>query len=172
LAKGADPNLAGRSGLTPLIAAAFAGNDRIAEELMAHGADPNARDATGKAAITYAAGRGFDDIVRRLVDAGVDARARYGNGLTALMWAAGHDEGVGTIACGRVVDLLLARGAALDEADDRGRTALMTASELGYTDVVALLLQRGADRTLRDKQGKTALDLATNDAARETLQMH
>ena len=32
--KGADPNLTGRSGLTPLIAAAFAGNDRIVEELL------------------------------------------------------------------------------------------------------------------------------------------
>jgi uncharacterized protein len=169
LAKGADPNLTGRSGLTPLIAAAFAGNDRIVEELMAHGSNPNARDSTGKAAITYAAGRGFDGIVHRLLDAGVQAQARYGNGLTALMWAAGHDEGVGIIACGRVIDLLLARGAALDEADDRGRTALMIAAELGYADVVDLLLRRGADRMLKDKDGKTALDLAANDATRETL---
>jgi uncharacterized protein len=171
LANGADPNLAGRSGLTPLIAAAFAGNDRIVEELMAHGSDPNARDSTDKAAITYAAGRGFDDIVLRLLEAGVQAQARYGNGLTALMWAAGHEEGVGIIACGRVIDLLLARGAALDEVDDRGRTALMLAAELGYADVVDLLLHRGADRTLKDKKGKTALDLAGNDATRETLKV-
>jgi uncharacterized protein len=169
LEKGADPNLTGRSSLTPLIAAAFAGNDRIVEDLLAHGSNPNARDSTGKAAITYAAGRGFDDIVHRLLDAGVEAQARYGKGLTALMWAAGHDEGVGIIACGHVIDLLLARGAALDEADDRGRTALMIAAELGYTDVVDLLLRRGADRTPKDKEGKTALDLARNDATRETL---
>lgn len=146
LAKGADPNLTGRSGLTPLIAAAFAGNDRIVEELMAHGADPNARDTTGKAAMTYAAARGFDTIVRRLLDAGVDARARYSGELTALMWAAGHDEGVGAMASARVIDLLLAHGAALNAADDRGRTALMIAAELGYGDIVELLLARGAER--------------------------
>ena len=107
--------------------------------------------------------------MRRLLDAGVDARARYGGELTALMWAAGHDEGVGATASGRVIDLLLAHGAALDDADDRGRTALMIAAELGYADVVELLLARGADRARKDKQGKTALDLATNADVREKL---
>ena len=90
----------------------------------------------------------------RLLDAGVDARARYGNDLTALMWAAGHDEGVGAAAVGRVVDLLLAHGASLDDADNRGRTALMIAAALGDAAVVDLLLQRGADRTLKDKAGQ------------------
>ena len=57
LAKGADPNLPGPSGVTPLAAAAFKGNGRIVETLLARGADPNVVDATGKAAITYAAAR-------------------------------------------------------------------------------------------------------------------
>src|SRR5208337_3948430 len=90
LDKGADPNLTGRSELTPLIAAAFKGNDRIVEMLLAHGADPNVRDTTGKTAMIYAAARGFDDVVRRLLDAGVDVNARAGNDLTPLMWTAGH----------------------------------------------------------------------------------
>jgi uncharacterized protein len=169
LTKGANPNLSGRSGLTPLIAAAFAGNDKIVEELIAHGADMAVRDTTGKAAMTYAAARGFDDIVRRLLDTGVDAGAHYGNGLTALMWAAGHDEGVSAIACERIIDTLLTHGAVLDEVDDRGRTALMIASELGYADIIEFLLGRGANRTLRDKRGKTALDLAANSSVREKL---
>ena len=169
LDKGADPNLTGRSGLTPLIAAAFKGNDRIVEALLAHGADPNVRDTTGKTAMVYAAARGFDDVVRRLLDAGVDVNARAGNELTPLMWAAGHDDGVGTAAVERVVDLLLARGATLDAADNRGRTALMIAAALGDAPTVGLLLQRGADRTLKDKEGKTALDLAANDEVRARL---
>ena len=169
LAKGADPNLAGRSGVTPLAAAAFKGNDRIVEQLLARAADPNVVDSTGKAAITYAAARGFVDIVRRLIDAGVYAKARYGNQLTALIWAAGHEDGVGAGSAESVIDLLLGRGAELDAADDRGRTALMTAAERGHAEVVEMLVGRGADRTARDKSGKTALDLAADERVRRAL---
>ncbi len=169
LADSADPNLTGRSGLTPLIAASFKGNDRIVETLLAHGADPKVRDTTGKTAIVYAASRGFDDIVQRLLNAGVDPRERYSNDLTALMWTAGHDEGVGAGAVERVVELLLARGAKLDAADNRGRTALMIAAALGDAPTVGILLQRGADPSLRDKDDKTAADLAANAEVRALL---
>jgi ankyrin repeat protein len=178
LAKGANPNLSGRSGLTPLAAAAFKGNDRIVEQLLAQiagpagradSADPNVVDATGKAAMTYAAARGFAGIVRRLLDAGVDARFRYGNELTALMWGAGHEDGVGVHAAESVVDLLLSRGAQIDAIDDRGRTALMMAAELGHAEIVEMLIGRGADKTVRDKSGKSALDLAADESVRRTL---
>jgi ankyrin repeat protein len=169
LAKGADPNLPGRSGVTPLAAAAFKGNDRVVEQLLARSADPNVVDATGKAAMTYAAARGFLDVVRRLLDAGVDPGFRYGNALTALMWAAGHEDGVGAPAAQGVVDLLLGRGAQIDAVDDRGRTPLMMAAELGHAEVAAMLIGRGADQAVRDKSGKTALDLAANESVRRML---
>jgi ankyrin repeat protein len=169
LAKGADPNLAGRSEVTPLAAAAFKGNERIVEELLACGADPKIADSTGKAAVTYAAARGFAEIVRRLMDAGVDASLRYGHGVTALMWAAGHEDGVGAQAAEATATLLLTRGAPIDAADDRGRTALMMAAELGYREMVDLLVKQGADRAIRDKGGKTAFDLATNEQVRGLL---
>ncbi|HKA79804.1 MAG TPA: ankyrin repeat domain-containing protein [Xanthobacteraceae bacterium] len=167
LAKGADPNLPGPAGVTPLAAAAFKGNGRIVDQLLARGADPDVVDATGKAAITYAAARGFALIVRRLLDAGVDAKRGYGNELTALMWAAGHEDGVGASAAREVVALLLDAGAPIDAVDNRGRTALMTAAELGRGEVVELLLARGADRGITDKGGKRALDLATDKSVRE-----
>ena len=75
LARRADPNLPGPSGVTPLAAAAFKGNGRIVDQLITSGADPNVMDTTGKAAMTYAAGRGFALIVRRLLEAGVDPGA-------------------------------------------------------------------------------------------------
>jgi ankyrin repeat protein len=169
LARRADPNLAGRSDVSPLAAAAFRGNDRIVELLLARGAAPDHVDATGKTPMIYAAARGFAQVVRRLLDAGVDARARYGNDLTALMWAAGHEDGVGAAAAGDVTALLIAHGAIIDAADNRGRTAVMIAAERGNAAMVERLLARGADRTLRDKAGNTARDLAANDAVRAKL---
>jgi uncharacterized protein len=170
LAKGADPNLAGRSGVTPLMAAAYKGNDRIVADLLAHRANPKARDRTDKSAMTYAAARGFDAVVRRLLGAGIDARERYGNDLTALMWAAGHGESVDSAAAEHTIDVLLAHGAAIDGVENRGRTALMIAAEVGDPGVVAFLIDRGADRARKDKQGKTALDLAASNQVRQILE--
>jgi uncharacterized protein len=169
LAKGADPNIPGRSGVTPLAAAAFKGNDRIVEDLLARGAHPNLMDATGKAAITYAAARGFAGLVSRLLDAGVDPGFRYGHDLTALMWAAGHEEGVGPQAAESTAAVLIGHGAPLDTMDDRGRTALMVAAELGYPEMVTMLIKQGADRKLRDKAGRTAFDLAIQESVRRIL---
>ena len=59
-----------------------------------------------------------------------------------------------------VVALLIAHGAAIDAADNRGRTALMIAAERGDAAVVENLIMHGADRARRDKAGKTVCDLA------------
>ena len=166
---GADVNLPGQGGVAPLAAAAYNGDAKLVDLLVGHGADPSARDATGKTALLYAAARGFAPVVKRLLATGIDINARYSNDLTVLMWAAGYaddvpvDDGVG------LVTALLDGGAALEAVDDRGRTALMTAAELGHDEVVDLLLRRGAKPDLRDKQGKTAADLAASEALRAKL---
>ena len=65
IAHGADVNLPGRSGITPIAAAAYMGNEPLVRLLLDKGADPNVVDGTGKTAICYAAGRGFPAVVRR-----------------------------------------------------------------------------------------------------------
>ncbi len=85
------------------------------------------------------------------------------------MWAAGHEEGVDARAAEAITRALLDRGAPIDATDNRGRTALMIAAELGDAAVIDVLLQRGADRTRKDKQGKTAFDLAASPAVRAQL---
>jgi ankyrin repeat protein len=166
---GADINLPGRNGITPLSAAAYMGSAPIVELFIEKGADPKAIDNTQKAAVVYAAGRGFLPVVRLLLDHGVDVNAKYGNDLTALMWAAGHSAEAGTKDVVDVMTLLMERGARLDEQDNRGRTALMIAAELGHAAAVDVLLAHGADKNLKDKQGKTAGDLTSLTALRDKL---
>ena len=68
-----------------------------------------------------------------------------------------------------VINLLVDRGARLDDQDDRGRTALMIAAELDHRAPAEALLARGADPTLKDKQGKTASDLTSLTSLRAKL---
>jgi ankyrin repeat protein len=169
LAAGANPNLPGRSGIAPISAAAYTGNTQLVAALLAKGADTRILDATGKSAIVYAAGRGFSPVVALLLDAGVDVNARYGNDLTALMWAAGHSEEAGAADVKETLELLIKRGARLDDVDDRGRTALMMAAELSHVTAIDVLMASGADAGLKDKAGKTAADLAPDDRVRTRL---
>jgi len=165
----ADPAIPGGSDATPLTAAAFNGNAKIVDLLLSHGADGKTADKTGKSAVLYASARGFTGVVERLLASGVDVNAVYANNLTALMWAAGYAEDVPEEDGVKTVGLLLDKGAKLNEQDDRGQTALMTAAELGHTGVAELLIKRGADKTATSKAGKTAAGLAPNDAMKAIL---
>src|SRR6185437_291026 len=167
--RGAQVNLPGRTGITALSAAAYMGSLPIVQFLMEKGADPKVIDTTQKTAIVYAAARGFFPVVRLLLDHGIDVNAKYGNDLTALMWAAGYSAEAGVSDVAEVMTLLIERGARLDEQDNRGRTALMIAAELGHTPAVDLLLAHGADKSLKDKQGKTAGDLTSLTELRDKL---
>lgn len=167
--RGADIGLKGRSGTSPLAVAAFAGRNQVVGILLAHGADGRAADDTGKPPIVYAAASGSPDIVRQLLAQDIDINARYANDLTLLMWAAGPDQAVAEAQALEVVSYLVDAGAHVDDRDDRGRTALMTAAEGNHADIVRLLLSHGADPSLRDKAGKSAADLTTLSALREEL---
>jgi ankyrin repeat protein len=85
------------------------------------------------------------------------------------MWAAGHANDAPEADGLATVEELIAAGAPIGPADDRGRTALMIAAERGHSKVVARLLAAGADPGVRDKAGLTASDLAANDAVRAAL---
>ena len=105
LAKGADPKLPTRCGITPLMAAAGLGTK---EE------DTTARKKTEAEAIAS---------IKLCLDAGVDVNAADNQGDTALHGAAqkGWDQ---------VVQFLVDHGAKLDVKDKRGRTPLDAAMGL------------------------------------------
>jgi ankyrin repeat protein len=169
LDRGADVIVENRSGVTPLAAAAFNGNRRLVKMLIKAGADPAQPDGTGKPPIIYAAAKGHTNIVKLFLAESVDANIRDKNELTALMWSAGHPNDVPQAEALATIDILLAGKAALDLADNRGRTALMIAAERGHHDIVEALRKAGADPSLKDRDGQSAFELAASDDIRTLL---
>jgi ankyrin repeat protein len=85
------------------------------------------------------------------------------------MWAAGYSADAGYLDALEAMELLISRGARIDDKDNRGRSALMIAAELGHDEVVEALLGHGANVNLVDNEGKSASELASTDALRERL---
>ena len=61
---------------------------------------------------------------------------------------------------GRLVELLLSRGASLEAEAPNGTTALMLAAQTGPEATVELLLRRGADARRRNQRDLQAADFA------------
>lgn len=192
IAGGANVNAKDSSQRTPLMAAALGGNADVARALLDAKADLQAADVGGGTALIYAAANGhlaFIDlltkagllkggdmamafavrgchtpIVRRLLDAGVPTTAKL-QGTPMMVLAAGTN-------CADAIDLLLSRGAKVDDADDEeGMTALMTAAKQGFEEIVAMLLAKGADMELTNKGNQSAWLLAAMNEQREVVEI-
>ncbi len=161
LAGGADPNLALPSGETVLMTASRTGDPEAVRALLAAGADPHATEAAHRqTALMWAVAQQHAEVVRLLLESGarVDDRSlsypqvvsSSGNadpsgvfevqqgGYTPLLFAARQ----GDLASAR---LLVAAGAAVDEAAASGTTPLVVAAHGGHGELAAYLLDAGAD---------------------------
>lgn len=72
---------------------------------------------------------------------------------------------------GRLIKLLLRKGAELDAQDAGGLTALQHAVVSGHRAVAQHLLRAGADATLRNRTGVDAAQLIAAWAAQQQLQV-
>jgi uncharacterized protein len=110
LDKGADPNLATRAGVTPLMIAAGVGTKeedttgrsktepdaiKAITMLLDRGLDVNAADNTGRTALHGAALQGYDQVVRFLAGRGAKLDVKDQRGFTPLDVAMGLAGGVG-----------------------------------------------------------------------------
>jgi ankyrin repeat protein len=142
----------------------------IVDALLKAGARVNVRDRQKQTPLFWALRFSTPAIVRRLLDAGADVNARDRQGGTPLMAArrtvGGLHEGVDSApalynrirpwdAEKELVEMLLARGAAINAQDHRGNTILHQIS-LDMA-LLNLLVEHGADVNRRNRQGQTAL---------------
>jgi ankyrin repeat protein len=122
LEQGADTNVVGIKGRTPLMRAIFSGNADIVELLLEYGADPNHANPNlenfkGWTPLFLAVSRRHLDIVEFLLNAGANVNQQLEDGLTALFFAAQRGDL-------NIVKLLLKHGADIN--------VLLTQSEAEY----------------------------------------
>ena len=92
--------------------------------------------------------------VAELLSGGADPNSRSSQGgMTPLMLAAHRGNA-------EIVNLLLEKGAKVNEKTDNGITALLLAAYNNHAEVVKLLLGKGSDANIRVERGNTAFEMA------------
>ncbi|KAG9398936.1 hypothetical protein AC1031_014018 [Aphanomyces cochlioides] len=142
-------NLLGSSKEEHLLEAAKEADIKRLRPLLARGAVVNYKDKHDR---TLSHGADIDLTNKELLPHGADITDAVG--LIPLLWAShwGHFD---------VVIELLAHGASIDKASEKGNTAILFALE---NRSWAQLLAHGARVDLADKHGTTSLHLAASDA--------
>ncbi len=139
LAAGADPNVKDETVQSAyLISTSEVGDDpRLLRLLLDHGADVGSLDSWRGTGLIRAADRGFARIVTILLDTPIKIDHINRIGYTAL-----HEAvvlGDGGRAHQRTVAALVDGGVDTSIKDSRGNTALESARNSGYSEIVALL---------------------------------
>ena len=181
---GANVNIAGDEGFTPLILAAAKGRFLCITELVTEGADGNISDIGGATPLIWAARTNNIICVTTLLKAGADVNDSDMIGITPLTWAAYR----GNVDC---VNTLLRAGADVNASGVKifssvllpakmGKmenkkvflmgehnvattelTPLMMAVSGNNDEVVNILLKAGADVKIKNSKGFTALGIAS-----------
>jgi ankyrin repeat protein len=192
VANGANINVRGSHGETPLIKAILCDDPRIFRFLLERGADVNISTMNGYSPLTFACLQNNFEYVRSILSYSVDLSAKTEEGWTALLVAStnssvffdnmDHDFFKKLIEIVykyskyhpdynpvRIVSLLLKSGADPNESNMFGTTSLMAAASMANYEIVRLLLEHAAAIDLEDTEGKTALMYAVNSSLEELI---
>ena len=166
--KGVDLNLAqdqpAEAGNTPLHEACAKGNAKVVELLMKSGADDTIQNVKGETAAYLAlTKRVFGGDMRiedrtAILEALEHVDIPGSGGRTPLMQMLRQ---LGLNDKTELLPMLLDKGVDLEQRDDAGNTALLTATDSqSYKGIVKELVRAGADVNAENKKGDTALHLA------------
>ncbi len=145
LEHGANPNVAAKSEITPLVAAVQQGESLpSAKLLLAHGANVRAQVHGGDAPLRTAIFGGDLRTVRLLLEHG--AAVNQTKGMSPLLAAA-------FVGDAPILEFLLNRGAELNYPDEFAGHALNTALYTGHTASAALLIAKGSSISQRSPIG-------------------
>ena len=151
---GADANVSGRDGETPLHSAARYGDLETVQVLLDYQANVHAHlgaeSDQGRTPLREAAYNGRVEVVRVLLEHGAHLGAEDNHGGTSLHVAVVNWRE-------DAVRVLLEGGANVGAEDNQGRTPLHKAADRGRAEVVLVLLEHGADIGAEDYQGRTPL---------------
>lgn len=177
LESGADINVADASGDSALMLAVQQDDAETLKLLLSRRADPNCRNAAGDTPLIEALKHNCSyDVVAALLEGGADANLKETGSAsvvpTSLLgtWkAVGRTPLILAVSSSDnntdIIEVLLAHGALIDDADSEGHTALMWATYLDNEDAVSLLTERGANTVNRDASRKAALSIAFDAGA-------
>jgi len=132
----------GTNGFTPVAAAAFAGDGQLLKQLVAHGGVVNCDDGFAGHALNIALYGGHRDLVPFLLEHGADLHqtSTFGERVPPIVFSAYTEQADFT-----VTDLLLKKGADINERSSAGSTALRWAAKRGDTALTTYLLAHGAN---------------------------
>ena len=174
---GADPDIRGRHGMTPLYSAAYYGDVEMVRILLKYKADVHARNARGETPSIFALGSfnhgvpnsavSFSNVTRLLLEHGADGNAQDNDHSTPLHSAAR------TARYGRVetIRMLLEHGVNVNARKIDGTTPLHEAAKDGTVEAIHMLLEHGADVNARKYDNTTPLHEAARAGRLEAMRM-